>query len=168
MNTPMVQTTLILENLRSAHNVGSILRTANATGVKHIICTGFTPYPRVENDSRDPVVINRNMREIAKTALGAERLRNVEHYDDALAAIDDLRANGWTIIGLEQSPSAVDLLTFSPPKKCAIVVGNEVDGISESTLSVCDAVIEIPQRGTKESLNVAVATGIALYHLGFK
>src|SRR3982751_1410635 len=98
----MVQLTLVLDNLRSAHNVGAILRTCDATGVKCVLACGTTPYPRLENDVRDPVVIRRNMREIGKTALGAEQTVNIEHHDETLAAITHLRSKSCTIFGLEQ------------------------------------------------------------------
>jgi 23S rRNA (guanosine2251-2'-O)-methyltransferase len=163
MNTPMVQLTLILDNLRSAYNVGSILRTADATGVERVICGGSTPYPRLPDDTRDPVVINRNTRTIGKTALGAETTVTVEHFDDTLAAIAVLRASGWTVYGLEQAPESTPLGTLAPRFPAALIVGNEVAGLAPNVLAACDAVVEIPQYGRKESLNVAVATGIALY-----
>lgn len=161
----MVQLTLILDNLRSAHNVGAILRSADATGVERVICSGSTPYPRLPRDTRDPVVINRNTRTIAKTALGAEASVNVEHFDDTAAAIAHLRTQKYTIYGLEQTPKSTNLGLFQPHFPTAIIVGNEVAGLPAAVLAACDAVVEIPQRGTKESLNVSVAVGIALYTL---
>ena len=160
----MVQLTLILHDLRSAHNVGAILRTADATGVERVICSGSTPYPRLPSDPRDPVVINRNTREIAKTALGAETTVAVEHFDDTLALIAHLHAHNYTLYGLEQAPESVPLRSLQPYSPAALIVGNEVAGLPPAVLAACDAIVEIPQRGAKESLNVSVAAGIALYH----
>lgn len=165
MNTLMVQLTLILHDLRSAHNVGAMLRSADATGVERVICTGSTPYPRLPNDTRDPVVINRNTRAIVKTALGAETAVQVEHFDDTLAIIASLRARNYAIYGLEQTPKSINLASFRPRFPAAIIVGNEVAGLPANVLAACDAVVEIAQRGTKESLNVSVAAGIAMYAL---
>jgi 23S rRNA (guanosine2251-2'-O)-methyltransferase len=161
----MVQLTLILENLRSAHNVGAILRTCDAVGVTRVFACGTTPYPRVQNDDRDPVVINRNTREIAKTALGAETSVSVEHFDDTASAMAAAKAQNCAIYALEQAPSSQNIFEFAPVSPAALIVGNEPNGVDANTLAACDAIIEIPQRGSKESLNVAVATGIAMYQL---
>jgi 23S rRNA (guanosine2251-2'-O)-methyltransferase len=161
----MVQLTLILDNLRSAHNVGAILRSCDAAGVERVLVCGTTPYPRLKNEVRDPVVASRNSRAIAKTALGAEKTVMLEHYDDSLSAIAAARAHGCTIYGLEQTPKSTDLFAARPHFPAALVVGNEVTGIPAEVLAACDAVLEIPQHGSKESLNVAVAAGIALYAL---
>lgn len=161
----MIQLTLILDNLRSAYNVGAILRTCDAAGVTRVYACGTTPYPRLNNDGRDPVVSSRNTREIAKTALGAEKTVVVEHYDDTKAAIAAAHAYGCALYGLEQAPSAADVLTFTPRSPAALIVGNEPHGIAAGVLELCDTVLEIPQRGSKESLNVSVAAGIALYAL---
>jgi tRNA G18 (ribose-2'-O)-methylase SpoU len=160
----MVQLVLILDNLRSAHNMGAMLRTADAAGVSLVLACGTTPYPRLANDPRNPVVINRNTKAIAKTALGAERTVRVEHYSDTIAAIAAARAAGCTIYGLEQAPGSTDLFTLRPQFPAAVVVGNEPAGIAPNVLAACDHIAEIPQRGSKESLNVSVAAGIALYH----
>lgn len=163
----MVQLTLILDNLRSAHNVGAILRTADATGVNKVLCSGTTPYPKLLSDTRDPVASGRNTKLIRKTALGAETTVNVEYFDNTLDAIAEMRAKSCTIIALEQAPDAVNLLGLEPPQCVALVVGNEVDGVTPDVLSACDIVAELPQRGDKESLNVASATAVALYQLLF-
>ena len=163
----MVQLILILDNIRSAHNVGAILRTCDAAGVRRVLACGITPYPGGQNDGRDPLVAGRNTRSIAKTALGAEKTVMLEHFDDSLSAIAACRAEGCTIYGLEQARGSVDLFAAKPRFPAALVVGNEVDGIAADTLAACDAALEIPQHGSKESLNVSVATGIALYHFRF-
>lgn len=167
----MVQLTLILDNIRSAYNVGAILRTCDAVGVHQVFACGTTPYPRVGNDSRDPLIANRNTREIAKTALGAEKTVMVEHYNDTAAALSHCRALHCTLIGLEQAPGAQNLMTMNSlsmsKSPLALIVGNEVEGLSASVLSACDIIAEIPQRGSKESLNVSVAASVALYTLLF-
>lgn len=159
----MVQLVVILDDIRSSANVGSILRTCDATGIERVLACGITPYPELADDPRDPVVINRNSREIAKAALGAERTVKVEYHKDSIAAIAACRAEGRTIFGLEQTPGAVNLMTAELKLPAALVVGNEVDGVSEAALELCDSVVQIPQLGHKESLNVAVAVGVALY-----
>jgi 23S rRNA (guanosine2251-2'-O)-methyltransferase len=161
----MAQLIVILDNLRSAANVGSILRTCDAAGVSRVIACGSTPYPRQPRDARDPVVVNRNAHQIAKTALGAELTVAVEYIPDSLHAATKVRAEGRTLYALEQAPGAVSAMSLRPTLPAALIVGNEVSGIGQSLLELCDAVIEIPQVGVKESLNVAVATGIALYQL---
>ncbi|HVE80993.1 MAG TPA: TrmH family RNA methyltransferase [Candidatus Dormibacteraeota bacterium] len=161
----MVQLTLILDNLRSSYNVGSLLRTCDSAGVNHIICCGTTPYPRLPKDARDPVVINRNTREIAKSALGAEKTVKIEYYNDTSQAVSYLHQNGWVIYVLELAPNATNILDFKPKLPAALIVGNEVSGVSERILNMCDEVLCIPQAGSKESLNVSVAAGIAIYQL---
>jgi 23S rRNA (guanosine2251-2'-O)-methyltransferase len=161
----MVQLVLILDNIRSSHNVGSILRTCDSSGVSRVIMTGITPYPRLLNDSRDPVVSANNSRKIAKTSLGAEQTIQIEYISSTAEAVSKMKNEGRTIYGLEIAPRAVNLLKFEPNPHCALIVGNEVDGLNNHTLGACDEVLMIPQRGSKESLNVSVATGIALYHL---
>jgi 23S rRNA (guanosine2251-2'-O)-methyltransferase len=165
LNKLMVQLILVLDNLRSAHNVGAILRTCDAVGIKEVFACGITPYPAVPDDDRDPVVKRRNHLAIAKTALGAEVSIKVEHFSDSISAIAHCLAEGRTIYGLEQAPRSANVMTFKPTFPAALIVGSEVDGLAPDVLAACDRVLEIPQRGRKESLNVAVATGIALYQL---
>lgn len=160
--------TVVLDDIRSAYNVGAIMRTLDAVGGGEIVCCGITPYPDLgSGDDRSPVVKSSNTKAIAKTALGAERELRVEQSPSAAAAID--RARGECerpVIGLEQADGAVDVFAFEPPRVgFVLVVGAEVSGLAPSTLALCDSVVEIPQRGTKESLNVSVAAGIALYAL---
>ncbi len=165
----MIQLTLILDNLRSSYNVGAILRTCDAAGVRRVIACGTTPYPRTHNDLRDPVVSARNHREIAKTALGAEETVMVEYINNTLSAMTACKKKNCTLIGLEKVSSAHNILNLTAPSTpIALIVGNEVEGLSDNVLAACELVCDIPQRGTKESLNVSVATGIALYALMFK
>ena len=161
----MVQLVLILDNIRSAANVGSILRTADSAGVKQVYCCGITPYPKALKDDRDPVVSARNTREIAKTALGAERSVKIEYTSGTTEAIAKCRAEGRTIYGLEQTPNSTNLMHETARLPAALVLGNDVSGVSAESLNECDSVLEIPQAGDKESLNVAVAAGIAVYQI---
>ncbi len=154
----MKEIVLVIDNVRSAHNVGSMFRTADAAGVTKIYCIGYTPTPLDR--------FKRPQKDIAKTALGAEQTLPWEHYDHIGDVIQALKHDGVTIVALEQTKNAIDYRTLlHHGDKVALVVGNEVGGISEGTLALCDHHIEIPMRGTKESLNVSVATGIALYAL---
>lgn len=157
--------TLVLDHVRSAHNVGAIFRTAEAVGASQIITCGLTPHPKIAQDERLPHVAERTHHAIAKTALGAERSVPCRHMADAQAALDYLRADGLTIYALEQSPGAISVFDWQPRLPCAIMLGHERSGISDQILKQADQTIEIPQYGAKESLNVAVAAGVALYHL---
>lgn len=148
----------MIDNVRSAHNVGSLFRTSDAAGVSHIYCVGYTPTPFDK--------FARPQKDIAKTALGAETSLPWTHKDDMQTLVTQLTAEGFSVVALEQSPHALDYRSLPRQiKKIALVVGNEVGGITSETLSLCDYCIEIPMRGQKESLNVSVAAGIALYAL---
>jgi len=162
----LMELTLILHNLRSSHNVGAILRTADAVGVHDVIAVGTTPYPELQNDSRPPHVRSSNTRAIAKSALGAEQSVSISYQPDIKESLKEIKAAGYTILALEQAPGSYDLSSYRRPKgKVALVVGPEVAGIESDVLDLCDVILEIPMSGQKESLNVAVAAGIALYQL---
>ncbi len=148
---------LVLHNVRSAHNVGSIFRTADAAGVSRIFLTGYTPAP-VDRFSRP-------QRDIAKTALGAESAVPWEKRASLSTLVASLKKKDFSIIALEQGPYAVDYRVFRPHFPVALILGNEVRGIDARTLRRCDAVVEIPMRGTKESLNVSVAAGVLLFRV---
>jgi tRNA G18 (ribose-2'-O)-methylase SpoU len=149
---------VVLHNIRSAHNVGSIFRTADAIGVSRVYLTGYTPLP--VDRFGFPV------KEIAKTALGAERHIPWEHHARASALLKRLSEDGNEIIGVEQDARAVDYRFYLPQRrKVVVVVGNEVRGLSPSLRARCDTLIEIPMRGKKESLNVSVAFGIAMFRM---
>ncbi|MCS6904599.1 MAG: RNA methyltransferase [Bacteroidia bacterium] len=149
---PKKEIVVILENVRSGHNVGTVFRTADAFLIEKIILTGFTPIP--------PHV------EIQKTALGATEAVAWEYHADILAYIESIKQQGYIIIAVEQTDRSILLPTIkTPPKKWALIFGHEVTGISQATLEVCDFAIEIPQYGTKHSLNISVAAGIVLYTL---
>lgn len=155
---------LIAHNIRSAHNVGSLLRTADGLGIERVYLTGYTPYPAMPDDTRLPHLALKINKQIAKTALGAEQTVAWRHSVDIQPIIANLRQSGFEIVALEQAPSSIDLADFKPPARVALVVGNELDGIDSETLNMCSVVVQIPMQGKKESFNVAVAAGIALYH----
>lgn len=157
------QIIVIAHNIRSTHNVGSIFRTCEGFGVSRLILSGYTPYPKTPNDTRLPHISDKLTRDIKKTALGAEALLPFSY--EAEPNLASLREQGFTIIGLEQSHRSILLPDFTPPEKIALILGEEVSGIPENLLSECDAIIEIPMKGQKESFNVSVATGVALYAL---
>jgi tRNA G18 (ribose-2'-O)-methylase SpoU len=158
------QLILIVHNVRSSHNVGSILRTCDGLGVDKVYLTGYTPYPQLKDDSRLPYLARRVDDQIHKTALGAERNVSWEHKDDLWPLLNELRIQRIRIAALEQSPSAVPITSFTPPPRLAIIVGREVEGIEADILASADLIIEIPMHGTKESFNVSVAAAIAIYH----
>lgn len=156
---------LIVHNVRSAHNVGSILRTADGLSTKAVYLTGYTPYPPSPNDQRLPHLAQKTGRQIRKTALGAEATVRWQHEPDITKAMNKLRAAGYLIYALEQTTRSVNLAEAKPPAKLALIVGSEVGGLDKKVLALCDLRLQIPMSGQKESFNVAVAAAIALYHL---
>lgn len=146
---------VLLHNVRSAHNVGSIYRTADAAGVSHIYLTGYTP-PPVDR-------FGRAQKEIAKTALGAEKFLPWGYAKSPDSFLKNARRAGFSIIGIEQDSSARDYRSFKIEKPTLFVFGNEVRGLSKALRDECDTLLEIPMRGRKESLNVAVTAGIILF-----
>ena len=146
---------LILPDIRSTYNVGAIFRTADAIGVSKIYLVGITPAP-VDKFGRP-----RN--DIAKSALGAEKTIPWVSVLNILPLITKLKKEGFQIIAVEQSDTSIDYKKIKPGKKVAVILGNEVKGVSEKVLKKWDAVVEIPMRGEKESLNVSVSCGIALF-----
>ena len=159
--------TVILDNIRSTYNVGAIMRTLDGVGGGEIVCCGITPYPEIPRDTRSPVVRSANTKAIAKTALGAEQTIKVSHAASAFDALVAARDRGEVAVALERHPAAQDVFEFAAPADAdiALVLGGEVDGVDDDVLRICDAIVEIPQYGTKESLNVSVAAGVALYAL---
>jgi tRNA G18 (ribose-2'-O)-methylase SpoU len=150
---------LILHNIRSVHNVGSIFRTADAAGISKIILSGYTPGPV------DRFGLPR--KDFVKVSLGAEKTIPWEQTKTLSAAVSQLKKGGFYIAAVEQDKSSTSLFNFKSPKdkSVALVLGNEVRGISKQGLALCDEVVEIPMRGKKESLNVSVAAGIAMFTL---
>jgi tRNA G18 (ribose-2'-O)-methylase SpoU len=161
----MPQIIVIAHNIRSTHNVGAIFRTSEGFGISKIILSGYTPYPKLAKDTRLPHISNKLTAQIHKTALGAEEIVPFEYQE--IPDITNLRKEGFRIVGLEQDPSSVILSDYSPPDKIALLLGEEVEGITNDMRDQCDDLIEIPMEGKKESFNVSVATGIALYALKF-
>jgi 23S rRNA (guanosine2251-2'-O)-methyltransferase len=156
---------LIIHNVRSTHNVGSLLRSADGFGINQVILTGYSPYPKKVGDERLPHISEKITRQINKTALGAERTIPWSNSQDITGVINELKAKGYLIAALEQTSTAKDLTSFNTDKNMALIVGNEVEGIDELTLNQADIHLQIPMRGKKESFNVAVAGSIGLYHL---
>lgn len=148
---------IILDNIRSNHNVGSVFRTADALGVSKIYLCGTTPRPIDK--------FERPVGEIAKTALGAEKNISWEYSKSTISVINKLKKNEVEIVAIEQSSGSVDYKKVKPKGDVAFVLGNEVDGIANNTLKLCDVVTEIPMRGNKESLNVSVACGVAMFRM---
>jgi tRNA G18 (ribose-2'-O)-methylase SpoU len=144
---------VILENIRSMHNVGSVFRTADAFLIESLYLCGYTPQPPHRN--------------IHKTALGSTETVKWFYFGSAVEAIDQLKLEGYSIWGIEQVERSVKLnnTVINKTEKIAIVFGNEVEGISNEVLKLCDGCIEIPQLGMKHSLNVSVAAGIVLWEL---
>lgn len=158
-----METVLIINDIRSAHNVGSLLRTAECLGVSKVFFTGYSPFPNIPKDSRLPHIRNKITRQIHKTSLGAETLLQLAHTSDVLQLINSLKRQGFRLVGLEQAPDAVSLRAYNAPKKVALLIGREVEGIDPKLLAHMDDVVEIPMRGKKESLNVVQATAVCLY-----
>ena len=149
---------LVLHAIRSTHNVGSLFRTADAMGVSHIHICEYTPAP-IDR-------FGRVQKDIAKTALGAEEIVPWTQHTTTHDCIEALIRDGYTIAALEQHEHSVALDAYVPAgTPLALVLGAEVDGVAADILARCDVILEIPMRGTKESLNVSVAGGIALYAL---
>jgi len=159
---------LVAHNLRSAHNVGSLLRTAEGLGLEQVWLTGYTPYPSREGDTRLPHLAQKADRQVNKTALGAERVLAWHHETDIEKVLTSLHHQGFTTAAVEQAPDSVKLPGFKPPQKLALVVGREVEGLEPEVLELCDLTLEIPMFGKKESFNVVQAAAMALYHNRFQ
>jgi tRNA G18 (ribose-2'-O)-methylase SpoU len=152
-----VEISLILLDIRSIHNVGSIFRTADCAGVKKIYLAGYTPAP-VDR-------FGRKRADFAKVSLGAEEAVEWESAADAETLIKELKASGMKIIAVEQDENAVDYKKVKIGGPSAIIYGNEVGGVPKEIVKLCDTVAEIPMHGTKESLNVSVSVGISLFRM---
>ncbi len=158
---------LIAHDIRSSHNVGSLLRTADGLGVEKVYLTGFSPYPPAPGDARLPHEAQKTGRDIHKTALGAEMTQAWEHHVDIEALLKELTSAGFTIVALEQTPSAIPLPGYKAPQSVALILGNEVTGMPNELLCTIREHVVIPMTGTKESFNVASAAAMALYALRF-
>lgn len=142
---------IILDNIRSAFNVGAIFRTSDASGVEKLWLTGITPYPPHNR--------------IPKTALGATDTVNWEYQKDINVVIENLKNDGFTIIGAELSDKSITYTDYKFPAKSAVIFGNEISGISTEILNKCDTVVQIPMFGKKESLNVEVSCAVIIYEI---
>lgn len=144
---------IVVDNVRSMHNVGSIFRTSDAFLVEKIFLCGITPTPP--------------HREIQKTALGATESVDWEYAESTTEVVRQLKNEGWSVFALEQTTNSemLDKLNIDNDKKIAIVLGNEVDGVEQDVIDLCDKTVEIPQFGTKHSFNVSVSCGIILWQL---
>lgn len=148
---------LVLDNIRSVANVGSIFRTADCLGVSKIYLIGTTPTPLDR--------FGRKRKDFIKVSLGAEEFVKWEYSVDVESVLNKLKKEKYKILALEQAKSSKSLKKFKAPKKFALIVGNEVEGVSKSALKLADTILEIPMFGKKESMNVSVSTGIALFNL---
>lgn len=154
MLLPRFSLTVVLDNIRSSHNVGSIFRTCDGLGVEKLFLCGITAYP--PNDK------------VAKAALGAEETVNWEHTRDVAAVVAQQKERGYHIILLEQTDESIALdQCVLPEKPMCLVIGNEVEGVSEDVLPLADTAVEIDMIGVKNSLNASVAFGIAGYYLKY-
>lgn len=151
-NLPPSGVAVVLDNIRSAHNVGSVLRTADAFKVDKVLLCGISPVPPTP--------------EIHKVALGAEDSVPWEHFDRTLDALERLRSEGWTLLSVEQTVGSISLETFTPEpgRKYALIFGSEVGGVDQAVVDASDGTLEIPQFGSKHSLNISVSAGVVLWH----
>lgn len=151
----MQKRVVLLHNIRSSHNVGSIFRTCDGAGVTEIILSGYTPAP-IDR-------FGRLQKDIAKTALGAEHTISWSHVKTPSTAIRRAKKAGMRIVGVEQDARSIDYRTYKDDVPTLFLFGNEVKGLSKSLRDACDTILEIPMHGKKESLNVSVAAGIVLF-----
>ncbi len=158
---------IIAHNLRSSHNVGSLLRTAEGLGISRVYLTGYTPYPILAQDDRLPHLARKINKDIAKTALGAETIVDWRRADDIRTVFAELRADDYVIAGLEQTAQAIELPDFQPPARLALILGREVEGLEKEVIDQTDLQLVIPMFGQKESFNVVQAAAMAMYHCRF-
>ena len=162
--TMPTQLVIIAHNLRSTHNVGSLLRTAEGLGVETVYLTGYTPYPQTADDIRLPHIAAKLNRQISKTALDAQITQQWQHRENIEELISELKADGYMVAALEQTPNALPLPSYKPPQKLAIILGREVEGVEPEVVRQTDLQLVIPMSGSKESFNVVQAAAMALYH----
>ena len=159
----MPEIIVIAHNIRSTHNIGAIFRTCEGFGVSKIIISGYSPYPKLPTDTRLPHIAEKLTDQIHKTALGAETMVPFEYQE--IPDLEPLRQKGFRIVGLEQDERSIMINNYKKPEKIALLLGEEIFGITNELRDKCDDLIEIPMFGQKESFNVSVAAGIALYGL---
>lgn len=151
LDSPKIQVVIVLDNIRSLNNIGAFFRTADAFQIEAIYLCGITACPP--------------HREIHKTALGATETVVWKHFPSAQEALQELSQKGYQLICVEQTSESIPLWDFRPEQKSAFVFGNEVDGVSDQAISMCNRAVEIPQAGTKHSLNVSICGGIVMWHV---
>lgn len=159
----MSEIIVIAHNIRSTHNIGAIFRTCEGFGVLKIIISGYSPYPKLPNDTRLPHIEAKLTAQIHKSALGAESMVPFEYQE--ILDLNHFKDQGYTIVGLEQDKRSIMLPDYKVPQRIVLLLGEEVEGITNDLRNMCDDLIEIPMVGKKESFNVSVAAGIALYAL---
>jgi len=157
MNTKLQEIFLILYNIRSIHNVGSIFRTADCAGISKIYLCGYTPAP-VDR-------FGRKRKDFAKVSLGAEETVAWEVNAEIQKLIAKLKKEKYQIIAVEQDENSVDYKKVKLSSNAAIIYGNEVEGVPKNLLKLCDVIAEIPMQGAKESLNVSVSVGVSLFRM---
>ncbi|MDR3570744.1 MAG: TrmH family RNA methyltransferase [Candidatus Pacebacteria bacterium] len=151
-----MQKAVLLHNIRSVHNVGSIFRTSDGAGVSKVFLSGYSPTPIDQHGVA--------RKDLSKVALGAEKFVPWEYEKNPYQVIQKLREQGWHIVGVEQDTRSIDYRTFKPKNKPVLYIfGNEVRGMSPALRAHCDEIVEIPMNGKKESLNVSVSAGIILF-----
>lgn len=163
----MRQIVVIAHNLRSCHNVGSLLRTAEGLGIQNVYLTGYTPHPGIPNDNRLPHEVTKINKQISKTALGAETSQPWQYNLSVEEVIKSLKSDGYIIAAVEQSATSLALPRYAVPEKIALLFGREVEGVEPEVLAQCDIHLEIPMFGKKESFNVIQAAAMAMYHSRF-
>lgn len=163
------QIIIIADNIRSTHNIGSLFRTGDAFGVKSIYFTGISATPERKNDPRLPHVIKKSNNAIKKVALGAEETVPFKYFETTRLAIKAVKESGFTVCAIEQSDKSSPIYDFDFKEydRIAIVVGTETVGIKQGDLELCDQILELPMKGSKESLNASVMTGIALFAVAY-
>lgn len=156
LNSDKLPLTIVLDNIRSLHNVGSVFRTSDAFRVERVLLCGITAVP----PSSD----------IHKTALGAEDVVPWQYFADTMQAVDELRLHGYEIFAIEQVQESIPLQSFvvENNRRYAVILGNEVKGVQQQVVDACNGSIEIPQFGTKHSLNVSVTAGMVIWEFARK
>lgn len=156
---------LVADNIRSAHNVGALLRCADGAGIEKVILTGISPHLRQPNDPRPPYVIAGAEKAISKTALGAEKSVLTEYASSLIETCGQLKTQGKKLYALEQAPGSKSIFEAKLEFPAALIVGKELGGISEEVLGLVNEIVEIPMYGKKDSLNVSAAAAVAIFEV---
>ena len=156
---------VLAHNIRSTHNIGSIFRTCEGFGMEELILSGYTPYPYSSKDNRLPHIARKIDNQINKTALGAQKMISWHKSEDPINEVKKYISRDYKVVALEQASGSIAINEFKNDSDILLILGEEVNGVSQELLDICDLIIEIPMKGSKESFNISVATGICLYHL---